>query len=784
MWREVGRQETRHFAEILGICGFAITQPVLASFGEAAEHFAFRGATDAEIISFPILVALLPAALLTLPGLLARLVSHRFAGVVHLATLAIVAFAAVLQGIDAAFATTGVAKALIAVVVTAAATWLFARFDAALQWARIASAFSLLFVGAFLFASPVGELAFADPPKLVELVVTQPADPVDNGSASEAPTFPDIVMIVLDELPTGIVVDSTGGIDAVRYPSLAKFADEATWYRTNTTVSAQTTHAVPAMMSGQLPNKQFESTWAGQPDTLFRLLGGTYHLTVSEALTRLCPRDWCGTSPLPPPAPPVEIGSTDSETSDTETPVAGTAGPAYTTPGVERDGLLALLGDAVDIWREQVALDPDRLPPFSGFREEVTTPVGPTTTTSTTAPIQDEGIDPEIDPLDRVPPPGDELPPKNVISQDRAQQIPRVEQFIDAIRPSDQPTLYYLHVVLPHQPFVLTETGARYEAKPLDDDLLQGGFEWENAVTAQRMALQMMFTDQLLGDIIARIRDQGLYDDALVIVTADHGATVASEGFYRYYNEDNAADLMFTPLMIKFPNQREGMVSEAPSEVVDIVPTIADVLDVDIPWDVDGASLLDRDAAYVDPECHDQRRLTRFGIKVLGHEEGLEVFEFCRNELIEDGLRPVLGELRESDEWATAGLARLTPFADLLGTAWDDLDAQPSDGWASLERAGELRDGSSPPIGGFRGAVHGDVGAEWVAVAINGRIAAISAIHELKLNPLLGEAEPATDRFSVIVPSPLLTESGYDIRVAALEVVDGKLIAAELVIDP
>jgi hypothetical protein len=46
------------------------------------------------------------------------------------------------------------------------------------------------------------------------------------------------------------------------------------------------------------------------------------------------------------------------------------------------------------------------------------------------------------------------------------------------------------------------------------------------------------------------------------------------------------------PLFIKAPEQTEGEIVDAPSRSIDILPTIADHLGVDLPWRVDGSSLL------------------------------------------------------------------------------------------------------------------------------------------------------------------------------------------------
>jgi hypothetical protein len=50
---------------------------------------------------------------------------------------------------------------------------------------------------------------------------------------------------------------------------------------------------------------------------------------------------------------------------------------------------------------------------------------------------------------------------------------------------------------------------------------------------------------------------------------------------------------MPVPLFIKAPNQREGVISDRNVETIDILPTIADILGIKLPWPVDGHSTFD-----------------------------------------------------------------------------------------------------------------------------------------------------------------------------------------------
>ena len=50
----------------------------------------------------------------------------------------------------------------------------------------------------------------------------------------------------------------------------------------------------------------------------------------------------------------------------------------------------------------------------------------------------------------------------------------------------------------------------------------------------------------------------------------------------------NAEQIAWVPLFVKRPLQRAGTTSTEPIQLIDVLPTIADVLDVNIPWRTDG----------------------------------------------------------------------------------------------------------------------------------------------------------------------------------------------------
>jgi arylsulfatase len=100
--------------------------------------------------------------------------------------------------------------------------------------------------------------------------------------------------------------------------------------------------------------------------------------------------------------------------------------------------------------------------------------------------------------------------------------------------------------------------------------------------------------DEALGDLFEDLRRLGLYDDALIVVTSDHGEAFfehgvwVGHGLFLYENE------LRIPLILKLPREHgmAGLVSRALVSLVDVVPTILDALGLAAPAGIQGRSLL------------------------------------------------------------------------------------------------------------------------------------------------------------------------------------------------
>ena len=98
--------------------------------------------------------------------------------------------------------------------------------------------------------------------------------------------------------------------------------------------------------------------------------------------------------------------------------------------------------------------------------------------------------------------------------------------------------------------------------------------------------------DTLIGRLVERLREKGIYERSLIVLTSDHGMSFRAGDKARTITKTNYQEVISIPLIIKAPNQKSGVISDRNVETVDIVPTIADILGVELPWKVDGVSAL------------------------------------------------------------------------------------------------------------------------------------------------------------------------------------------------
>jgi arylsulfatase A-like enzyme len=99
-------------------------------------------------------------------------------------------------------------------------------------------------------------------------------------------------------------------------------------------------------------------------------------------------------------------------------------------------------------------------------------------------------------------------------------------------------------------------------------------------------------TDQIVGELLTHLVDEGLLDKTLVVLAADHGEAFGERGIEGHAREV-FRETTEVPLVIGFPFQiQPGLVVDTISRNVDIWPTILDLLGLPPLPDTDGRSLV------------------------------------------------------------------------------------------------------------------------------------------------------------------------------------------------
>jgi len=515
-------------AQLFAVSGFAFAQPLFELLGKNPEFFAVRGSTPGDIVLFALVVTFVPALVLLAVEIAVSAISPAAGKVLHhvfLAFLGAVFGVQALKRAGVSGTTVLIGGAILIGLAIAVAAW---RLRPARSFLNVLAVAPLLFLALFLLNSRVERLVF------------------ETGSAQAAAiqihaTTP-VVFLLFDEFPVIDLQDASGAIDARRFPNFARLAAGSTWFRNTTTLSASTTVAVPAILTGQKPVKGALPVYGDHPHSLFTLLGSRYQMRVTESQTRLCPQRLCER----------RHGNTASR-------------------------LSSLYSDARALYLHLVA--PPALEDELPVIDESWGNFGSGTGTVTAG---RRGL-PKVD--------------FKTFYRSRVRDFTR---FVASFRPpgSGRPTLYFLHVLLPHTPWLYFPDG-KVRAVARTNAPGRVGERWFDNQLAeqawQRHILQVGYTDRLLGTFLQRLHQTGLWNRALVVVTADHGISFRGGDLRRRPTKRNLAELGFTPLFIRLPGQQQGRVVDDRHVVtVDILPTIADVLGIKIPWHVDGASALAR----------------------------------------------------------------------------------------------------------------------------------------------------------------------------------------------
>lgn len=334
-----------------------------------------------------------------------------------------------------------------------------------------------------------------------------------------------VVVLVLDEMSMIPTLGTDLAIDEERFPNLAALASTSHWFRNASSVSPQTSASVPALLSGQRPDLAKVPVATDHPTNLFVQLGASMDVVSYEPITALCPTSVCD----------------------------------QTNGGDEGGGVAsmgALLRDTAVVFRHAVSSEAmrDSLPSieqgWAGFGSSPATDLD-----GSAAPIGGYGTFPaQVDELLRL----------------------------TEGRPGGKPDLIVGHLIAPHMPWISLHDGTSYDASEPSGLTATGGTlawgddEADRRTGYQRHLLQLGALDRALGAARAELEAAGTWDDAIVVVTADHGVQFQPGGARAV--GPGGVEVTNVPLFIKRPQQTEGVVEESAALTIDLLPTVLGLL--------------------------------------------------------------------------------------------------------------------------------------------------------------------------------------------------------------
>jgi hypothetical protein len=510
-------------AQLFGLTGLAIAQPLLDLLAGGAAFFVAHDASRADVLLVVGAILVVPALLLWVVVEAVRLGSVTAGRWVMATFVGLLVGVTIMSAVDRADPQPLWVYAASTLLIAAGVAWLYARLEPMRTFATFLAPAPLLFAGVFLFASPVSALVVANDPEAL---------------ARNASSATDVVMVVFDELPLGALLDESGAIDGERFPGFARLAATSTWYPNATTVAPETTSAVPALLTGRLPAGEVEvgevPVAAQHPRSLFTMLGRSHDLRVHEWVTWLCPEELCD-----------ERAAADPDQQ----------------PSMLRD-VSVIAGHQVLPERLAEQLLPSIAGQWAGFGE----------------------ASPEV-----VSATGD-------AAAREAEDRPRTsfEAALDELQRAVRPQLWFTHEYLPHRPPTRLPDGRTYP-RGFAFDWFGNHREDASPVYRQRFLLQVSYVDRLVDQLLDRLDEQGM-DDAMVVVASDHGLNFQPHGHPRALDDALPAelnDVLPVPLFVRYPGQTAGAIDQREAQTIDVIPTIADVLEAELPdeWVFDGRSL-------------------------------------------------------------------------------------------------------------------------------------------------------------------------------------------------
>jgi len=190
-----------------------------------------------------------------------------------------------------------------------------------------------------------------------------------------------------------------------------------------------------------------------------------------------------------------------------------------------------------------------------------------------------------------------------------------IDKYYDGIlrwldRGAEKPFFLWLHLFEPHFPYVAHDRHVYEPSRPTEFDKYNKYFGdgkemtrlWENRMNLGEEDIEravslydgeIAYIDDYLGRFLGALRERGLFDSSMIVVTSDHGEGFGEHGMYFTHSYGVTDEMIMVPLIVKMPgNSHGGMEFEEQVRISDVFSTILDLVGIPYRDDFLSRSLL------------------------------------------------------------------------------------------------------------------------------------------------------------------------------------------------
>lgn len=171
---------------------------------------------------------------------------------------------------------------------------------------------------------------------------------------------------------------------------------------------------------------------------------------------------------------------------------------------------------------------------------------------------------------------------------------------------SGKPFLAYMHYLDPHWPYTPPAPYNTFFALPASGTLDFNAVNWkylERQIAAKEVTLsaqdlermralydgEIRYVDASIGEVCNALRARGLFENTLIVVTADHGEEFMERGMVGH-GSSLYDELLRVPLILRIPSAAPARIAQT-VQLVDVMPTLLDYAGLPAVPEIGGVSL-------------------------------------------------------------------------------------------------------------------------------------------------------------------------------------------------